>query len=59
MEHFNEPVKHLIDAISIVTVFSTIAAWLPPVAALFSLIWSVIRIYETKTIQRILQKCKD
>jgi len=32
----------------------TIGAILPPLAALFTIIWTAIRIYETKTVQRIL-----
>jgi len=29
---------------------------LPPMAALFTLVWTAIRIYETKTVQRLLGK---
>jgi hypothetical protein len=48
----NDHVKHWIDAISVGTALAALAAWLPPLAALASLIWSAIRIYETKTVQR-------
>lgn len=44
--------KHVIDGLSIATVVVTLAEWLPAVAAIFSIIWTVIRIYETKTVQR-------
>ena len=54
MEH--DHLKHVIDAVSIGGVAMTLAGWLPAVAALFSLIWSLIRIYETKTIQGWLGK---
>jgi hypothetical protein len=47
----DETVKHVGDALSIATVLATLAAWLPPLAALASLIWTAIRIYETKTVQ--------
>ena len=50
-EHVNEVVKHAIDALSVATVIGTLANMLPSIAALFSIIWSVIRIYETKTVQ--------
>jgi len=50
-EHVNEAVKHGIDALSVVTVIGTLANMLPSIAALFSIIWSIIRIYETKTVQ--------
>ncbi len=48
--------KHLFDGLSIGTVLATIAGWLPAVAALLSIIWTLIRLYETKTIQRWLNK---
>lgn len=48
--------KHIIDTLSITGVVATLAGWLPAIAALFSLIWSLIRIYETKTVQKMLGK---
>ena len=49
-----ESTKTLIDGLSVVTVVGTIGEMLPPMAALFTLIWTGIRIYETKTVQRML-----
>ena len=49
-----ESTKTLIDGLSVVTVVGTIGEMLPPMAALFTLIWTAIRIYETKTVQRML-----
>jgi hypothetical protein len=49
-----ESTKTLIDGLSVVTVVGTIGEMLPPLAALFTLVWTVIRIYETKTVQRLL-----
>ena len=55
MSHMaTEGTKTLVDAISVVTVVGTIGEVLPPLAALFTLIWTGIRIYETKTVQRML-----
>jgi len=51
-----EGTKNLIDGLSMVTVIGTIGEVLPPLAALFTVIWTVIRIYETKTVQRILKR---
>ena len=51
-----EATKNLVDGISLVTVVSTLNAWLPPVVAGFTIIWTVIRIYETKTVQKILKR---
>lgn len=51
-----ESTKTLIDGLSVVTVVGTIGELLPPLAALFTLAWTAIRIYETKTVQRMLGK---
>ena len=51
-----ETTKQIVDAASVVTVVGTLGEVLPPMAALFTLIWTVIRIYETKTVQEILGK---
>jgi hypothetical protein len=56
--HISENAKHAADALSIMTVVATLAEWLPAIAALASLIWSVIRIWETKTVQNWVQKFK-
>lgn len=52
----HETIKHVGDALSISVVVATIAAWLPAVAALLSIVWTCIRIYETKTVQRWVGK---
>jgi len=46
-----ESTKTLVDGLSVVTVVGTIGELLPPMAALFTLIWTAIRIYETQTVQ--------
>lgn len=50
----SESAKHTIDTLSVATVLGTLAAWLPPIAALISIIWGLIRIYETRTVQQML-----
>tara|TARA_R110000803_G_scaffold46081_2_gene96769 strand:+ start:579 stop:752 length:174 start_codon:yes stop_codon:yes gene_type:complete len=50
--------KTIVDLSSITVVLATLVEWLPAVAALASLIWSVIRIYETETVQRWIRKCR-
>ena len=57
-EHIDEPTKHLIDGISVATVMGTLMSWLPAIAALFTIIWTAIRIYETKTVQGWFKKGK-
>ena len=51
-----ESTKTLIDGLSVVTVVGTIGEMLPPLAALLTLVWTAIRIYETKTVQRLLRR---
>ena len=58
IENFNDHTKHWIDTASIATVLGTMMNWLPAVAALFSIVWTAIRIYETKTVQGWLKKGK-
>ena len=57
-ETIDEHTKHLIDGVSVATVMGTLMSWLPAIAALFTIIWTAIRIYETKTIQGWLKKGK-
>ena len=58
-ENLTDATKHVIDGASIATAIGTVMQVLPAVAALFTIIWTVIRIYETKTIQKLLGKKKD
>jgi hypothetical protein len=52
----HETLKHVGDALSLSLVVATIASWLPAIAALVSIVWGCIRIYETKTVQRWMGK---
>ena len=49
--HIDEASKHILDGLSIATVLGTLVQVLPSIAAVLSIVWSVIRIYETKTVQ--------
>jgi hypothetical protein len=46
--------KHCVDVASIGTALATLVGWFPHMAAAASLTWSLIRIYETKTVQNFL-----
>ena len=50
--------KTIVDVSSITVVLATLVEWLPAAAALASLIWSIIRIYETETFQKWVKKCR-
>lgn len=56
MTTVDEGIKQTIDILSITTALGTIMGILPEIAAVFSIVWSLIRIYETATVQRIIAK---
>jgi hypothetical protein len=41
-----EITKHLVDASAAGTAVATVVAALPPIAALFTIVWTALRIYE-------------
>jgi hypothetical protein len=51
-----ETAKHVIDVLSVITVIGTLVEMLPSIAALFTIIWTGIRIWETDTVQRWVKK---
>ena len=53
-----EHVKQVVDGISMATVVGALVALLPAIAAVFTIVWTGIRIYETKTVQKWLGKDK-
>ncbi len=48
-----ETTKQVIDTLSFATVLGTISAILPPLSALFTIVWVGIRIWETDTVQKL------
>ena len=55
----HEHAKAVVDALSIATVIGTLAQILPAMAALFSIVWSLIRIWETDTVQSLVNRSKS
>lgn len=55
----SDGVKNTLDALSIVTVVGTLMDMLPSIAATLTIIWTVIRIYETDTVQGWFGRNKD
>jgi hypothetical protein len=51
-----ETLKHMIDGASILTVIGTLVEFLPAVSAVLSIIWVAIRIYETDTVQKLVNR---
>ena len=58
LDTVNEHTKHAIDWTSIGIAFGTLLKVLPSIAATLSIVWSIIRIYETKTVQTWLKRKK-
>jgi hypothetical protein len=57
-DHLTEGTKHVLDGLSLVTVLGALMNMLPAIAALFTIIWTGIRIYETKTVQGWINRAK-
>lgn len=57
-DHLPNGAKHLFDALSIGTMLGTLFQMLPNIAALLTIIWTVIRIYETETVRRLIKRSK-
>lgn len=53
LDPLSEPAKQVGDTVSLGVAFATIADWLPSLAALLTILWTAIRIWETPTIQRL------
>lgn len=58
-ETTHETGKLILDALSVVTVIGTLVDMLPSIAAVFTIVWTGIRIWETDTVQRIIKRKKD
>ena len=55
----SETIKQTVDAVSVVTVVGTLMDVLPAIAAVFTIVWTIIRIWETKTVQNWVHRGKD
>ena len=51
-----EETKEVIDVAAASTAILTIGAWLPPIASLFTIVWLGLRIYESDTVQNLVNK---
>ncbi len=54
-----EIVKTVGDAVSVFTVVGTLIDMLPSVAAIITIVWTSIRIYETDTVKDIISRWKE
>ena len=54
-----EIVKTVGDAVSVFTVVGTLIEMLPSIAAIITIVWTGIRIYETDTVKDIISRWKN
>ncbi len=58
LEHVPGVVKASTDIASAGILLGTIAQLLPHVAAILTIVWTLIRIYETDTVQDVLKRSR-
>lgn len=46
------------DGLSVALIGGTLLGYLPQIAAALSIIWALIRLYETCTVQRLIHRSK-
>ena len=51
--------KHLLDLASVAAMVGTLTEYLPHVAAVFTIVWTGIRIWETQTVQKFFGRHKE
>lgn len=54
-----EVIKSGMDALSVFTMIGALVEVLPSIAALFTIVWTGIRIYETDTVKKLIQDWKN
>jgi|TARA_E500000318_G_C3509613_1_gene191745 hypothetical protein len=55
----DESAKQIVDVVSAGTMLGTLGSLLPPISALFTIVWVGIRIWETETVQSFRKKNED
>ena len=58
MDQHHEAAKHLLDALSLGVAFGTFVQLLPSIAAAFSILWTTVRFFESRTGQRVVGAVK-
>ena len=52
----DEHTKEMVDIAAASTGILSLAAWLPPIASQFTIVWLGLRIWESKTVQDLVAK---
>lgn len=50
------PIRIGLDMLAAGAVFGTIVSWLPPISAALGIIWFLIQIWESRTVQAFVDK---
>lgn len=50
----DKDIIHLIDGLTLSILLGTLMGWIPSVTAIISLVWMCIKVYETKTFQKLI-----
>lgn len=58
-DQVSESTKHIVDALSVATVLGTLTDMLPSIAAVFTIVWTGIRIWETDTVKSLTGRGGD
>lgn len=59
MDFLSSQDKFFFDILSVGTVIGTITNMLPAIAAVFTIVWTGVRIYETDTVQKLMNKTSE
>ena len=51
--------KDVLDVAAGSTAVLTVAAWVPPIAGIFSIVWFGIRIWESDTVRELTNRVKS
>tara|TARA_R100001163_G_C4885155_1_gene80682 strand:- start:56 stop:229 length:174 start_codon:yes stop_codon:yes gene_type:complete len=52
----DQETKTAIDVVAVSATTGSVLGWLPPLAAALTIVWTLIRIYETETIKALIKK---
>jgi len=54
LDHVPDGPKHVIDSISVLGIAGVLVGILPHIASFLTIVWFAIRIWETKTVGRLI-----
>ena len=57
--NLDESLKHALDGVSVIATVGSLIQMLPSIAAVFTIVWTGIRIYETDTVQKLFGRKGD